>query len=145
MAAPDPRFPDLLELLVSAAASLGEPSPGGPVLVPAGVPISDGRFSVGRLSRWLPDGELSVVTGFATACWLGSPTDPPPPLGRHVYRSFSTVSARSRLRIDHRSRAWLAVTDASFFDAVPIPWTDPLGLLLVPVEDYARRIEAVTP
>jgi hypothetical protein len=142
MAAPDPRLPDLLELLVSAAAS---PTPAGPALVPAGVPISDGRFSVGRLSRWLPDGEVAVVTGFATACWLGSPTDAPPSLGRHVYRSFSTVSARNRLRIDHRSRAWLAVADASFFDAVPIPWTDPLGLLLVPVEDYARRVEAVTP
>lgn len=125
---------------MSAAAS----PPPGPVLAPAGVPVHDGRFSVGRLSRWLPTGEIAVVTGFAVATWLGSPTDPHPLLGHQIYRSFTTVGARNRLRLDFRSRAWLAVNDTAHFEAVVIPLPDPRGLLLVPVDDYARRIEAVT-
>ena len=132
---------------MSVAASMNEtPVPGGPGLAPVGMPVTNGRVAVGRLRHWLPlDGSLVVLVGFATACWLGSPEAQPPDLGRHVYRSTAAVDGRGRVLIDRRSRAWLATADPASFQAIALPLGGPGGLLVVPVEDYARRIEAVTP
>jgi hypothetical protein len=139
----------LAGLLVSAAASMNEtPVPAGAGrLAPAGTPITNGRLAVGRLRHWLPaDGRLVVLVGFATACWLGPPDAKPPDLGRHVYRSTTAVDGRGRVLIDRRSRAWLATADPASFQAIALPLAgDGGGLLVVPVEDYARRIEAVLP
>jgi hypothetical protein len=135
----------LAELLVSAAATISEaadPSVGG--LAPAGMPVRNGRLHLARVRQWLPvDDRLVVVAGFGTACWLGAPGDRPPDLGRHVYRSTATVDVRGRVVLDRRSRAWLAVGDPASFEAVVMPLASPAGLVVVPVEDYARRIDAL--
>ena len=133
---------------MSAAASMNEtPAAGRTALAPAGTPIANGRLAVGRLRHWLPpDGRLVVLVGFATACWLGPPDAKPPNLGRHVYRSTTSVDGRGRVLIDRRSRAWLATADPASFQAVALPLAgEGGGLLVVPVEDYARRIGAVLP
>jgi hypothetical protein len=139
----------LAELLVSAAATLATPPgvPGGAGLAPAGMPVRQGRLHLGRVRRWLPpDGEVVVLAGFGTACWLGSPDVAPPDLGRHVHRSLAVIDTRNRVVLGRRARAWLAVADPAAFEAVTLPlgW-DGEGLLVVPVEDYARRLEVVTP
>lgn len=133
---------------MSTAATLSSTGPPGAAgLVPAGMPVRQGRLHLGRVRRWLPaDGEVVVLAGFGTACWLGSLEVAPPDLGRHVHRSLATVDARTRVVLGRRTRAWLAVTDPAAFEAVTLPWGwDCEGLLVVPVEDYARRLEAVTP
>jgi hypothetical protein len=138
----------LAELLVSAAATLATPAvPGATGLAPAGMPVRQGRLHLGRVRHWLPpDGSVVVLAGFGTACWLGSPDLAPPDLGRHVHRSLATIDTRNRVVLGRRTRAWLAVADPASFEAVTLPlgW-DCEGLLVVPVEDYARRLEAVTP
>lgn len=116
-------------------------------LVPKGVPVRNGRLHLGRLRHWLPlDGSLAVLVGAGAACWLGSPDVRPPGLGRPVYRSTATIDGRGRAVLDRRSRAWLAVSNPAAFEAftLPLGW-DCQGLLVVPVEGYARRVEAVTP
>jgi len=132
---------------VSAAATIvSAPAPDASGLVPAGMPVRQGRLHLGRIRHWLPlDGPVVVVAGFGTAAWLGAPGDQPPDLGRHVYRSTATVDRRGRVVLDRRSRAWLAVDDPASFEAVAMPMARPAGVVVVPVEDYARRIEAVTP
>jgi hypothetical protein len=111
------------------------------------MPVRNGRLHLARLREWLPAGDqVVVVTGFASACWLGGPGVQPPGLGDHLYRSVTSVDRRGRVVLDRRSRAWLAVTDPARFEAVALPvmW-DCGGVLVVPVEDYGRRFEAVTP
>lgn len=131
---------------MSAAATLTEAPTPDSVLAPAGMPVRNGRLHLARIRHWLPlDGELVVVTAFATGCWLGSAGDQPPDLGRHVYRSTAVVDTRGRVVLDRRSRAWLAVTNPALFQAVAMPLQRPAGVVVVPIEDYARRIEAVTP
>jgi hypothetical protein len=120
---------------------------GGVGLAPVGVPVRRGRLHLGRLRGWLPEGDrVAVVTGFATVCWLGAVGVEPPGLGRLVFRSVAGVDGRGRVVLDRRSRAWLAVPDPAGFEAVVVPvvW-DCGGVLVVPVEGYARRIVAVTP
>ncbi len=132
---------------MSAAATITEdPAARTVELAPVGAPVRQGRLHLARDRHWLPlDGSLAVVVGFGTACWLGSPEVQPPDLGRHVYRSTAMLDQRGRMVLDRRSRAWLAVADPGAFRAaiLPLGW-ECLGLLVVPVEDYARRIEAVT-
>jgi hypothetical protein len=142
-----PSATRLAELLVSAAATLDGTSKPGLDLAPTGVPVRSGRVHVARVRHWLPlRGELAVVVGFGNACWLGSPELQPPDLGRQVYRSTARIDGRGRVVLDRRTRAWLAVENAASFQAVTLPlgWACE-GLLVVPVEDYARRLEAVTP
>jgi hypothetical protein len=139
---------ELLGAVVSAAVTSADvvvAGVGG--LAPAGMPVRDGRLHLARLREWLPAGDrLVVVTGFATACWLGAAVAEPPGLGRHVHRSAARIDHRGRVVLDRRSRAWLAVADRARLEAValPVSW-DCGGLLVVPIEDYARRFEAVTP
>ena len=65
----------LAELLVSAAAELTEAPRAD--LAPTGIPVRDGRVTLGRLRELLPRHEsLEVVAGFAAACWVGSPGAP---------------------------------------------------------------------
>ena len=137
-----PRSPappgGLAELLVSAAEHLSA-TPRSLDLTPAGVPVRDGRLSLARLSSELPAGEwLEVAAGFATACWIGPTGVRAPDMGRLAYRSRTRVDDRGRLSLDRRTRTWLAVGDLNRFDVVVVPAPDG-GLLVVPVEDFARR------
>ena len=45
--------------------------------------------------------------------------------------------------MDRRARTWLAVGELNRFDVVVVPAPDG-GLLVVPVEDFARRWEVLT-
>lgn len=77
---------------------------------------------------------------------MGMPVrnDRPPDLGHHVYRSTTELDPRGRLVLDRRSRAWLAVTSPAEFPALAIPTSEQGGLLIVPVQDDGRRLEAVS-
>jgi hypothetical protein len=143
MSAPKPVPSErLAELLVNAAAQLSSPS--GASLVPAGVPIRRGRLHLGRLRSLLEGSESVVVAaGFASAVWLGPVGAPAPDLGRVAYRSDTRVDARGRVVLDGRVRSWLAVADPMAFDVVIIPAIEG-GLLVVPVEDFARRWEVIS-
>jgi hypothetical protein len=46
--------------------------------------------------------------------------------------------------LDLRVRAWLGIANANAFDVVVVPPAEG-GLLVVPVEDFARRWEAISP
>jgi hypothetical protein len=128
---------------VSAAEELAAGTRSRPDLVPAGVPVRRGRLNLARLRRLLPAGQwLDVAVGFGTVCWVGSPGHPHPDLGRLAYRGETRVDDRGRLSLDHRVRTWLAVTDPHEFDAVVV-WLPEGGLVVVPVEDFARRWEAL--
>jgi hypothetical protein len=131
----------LAELLVSAASHVSAPPAGG--LVPAGIPVRDGRLHLGRLRGLLDgDGRLAVVAGFATGAWIGPPATSPPDLGRLTYRTDTSVDRRGRVLVDFRVCRWLAVTDTHAFEVVVVP-ADPGGLLIVPAEGFARRWEVI--
>jgi hypothetical protein len=128
---------------VSAAAQLSSPSARA-ALVPAGVPIRRGRLHLGRLRSLLDGAESVLITvGFASAVWLGPVGAPAPDLGRLAYRSDTRVDSRGRVVLDRRVRSWLAVADPIAFDVVIVPAAD-CGLLVVPVEDFARRWEVIS-
>lgn len=114
-------------------------------LLPPGSPVESGRVHLGRLRSQLPTGRVTVLVGFASLAWLGDPeVTTPPDLGRMVYRSDVSVDRRGRVVLDRRARAWLAVADPASFDALVM--TSPAGgVLVVPVEDFALRVEGVTP
>ncbi len=134
----------LAELLVSAAEELSTPA-GGIDLAPVGVPVRGGRMNLSRLRGLLPADEwLDVAAGFATACWVGSAGQVHPDLGRLAYRCQTRVDVRGRLGLDRRVRTWLAVADVATFDVVTVALADG-GLLVVPVEDFARRWKALNP
>lgn len=130
---------------MSAAEALDSPADGGAAAAaPLGVPVRAGRLHVARVRQWLPsDGPVAVVAGFASACWLGSPETKAPDLGRLAYRSLTAVDSRGRVVLDRQVRAWLAVADTASFEVAVMP-LQPTGVLVVPVEDFARRFEAVT-
>lgn len=132
----------LAELLMSAAAELSE----APRLdlAPMGIPVRDGRLALGRLREIVPRGEtLEVLAGFATACWIGPPGSRAPDLGRLAYRSRTGIDRRGRVMVDYRARAWLAVADANRFEVVAFA-AETGGILVMPVEDFARRWEVVS-
>ena len=145
MSAPDPVAAGrLAELLVSAAERLAAPTPPSVVLAPMGVPVRSGRLHLGRLrSLVAADVPLTVAAGFGTACWVGETGAVTPNLGRLGYRTTTVVDGRSRIVLDRRVRTWLAVEDERAFDAVTIPAPDG-GILVVPVEDFARRWEVIS-
>jgi hypothetical protein len=135
----------LAELLMSAAAQLAEPGSTRAALAPAGIPIRRGRLHLGRLRAMVNGAEpVAVLAGFSTACWLGPRHGTAPNLGRLAFRSEARVDARGRVVLDLRVRAWLGVADANAFDVVAVPAVEG-GLLVVPVEDFARRWEAISP
>jgi hypothetical protein len=113
-------------------------------LAPMGIPVRDGRLSLGRLRELLPRGEtLEVVAGFATACWIGPPGSHAPDLGRLTYRSRTGVDRRGRVMFDYRARTWLAVAEPNRFEVVAFP-AEQGGILVMPVEDFARRWEVIS-
>lgn len=132
----------LAELLVSAATELAASIPSTPTLTLPGAPVRSGRLSLGRLRRFVPTGTATVVVGFGTAAWVGDPAESSPDLGRLSYRGEVTVDPRGRVVLDRRARAWLGVEDPSRFDAVALAAGEG-GVLVVPVEGFARRFEAV--
>jgi hypothetical protein len=132
----------LAELLMSAAAELSDVARSG--LAPMGIPVRDGRLSLGRLREVVPSREaLDVVAGFSTACWIGPPEIRVPDLGRLTYRSRTGVDRRGRMMLDYRVRAWLSVEDAHAFEVVAFP-AEAGGILVMPVEDFARRWEVIS-
>jgi hypothetical protein len=134
----------LAELLVSAAMRLNEPSPGLVHLAPMGMPVRRGRLHLGRLRALLEtSGPLVVAAGFATACWIGSTETSGPNLGRLGYRGETSVDSRGRLLLDLRVRAWLGVEDPMCFDVIAVTAVTG-GLLIVPVEEFARRWEVIS-
>ena len=140
------QLPDehLAELLMSAATRLADPGPTRTALTPMGIPIRRGRLHLGRLRQLLDtSAPLAIAAGFATACWIGPRQAAAPNLGRLGYRSETTMDARGRVVLDLRVRAWLGIEDPICFDAVAVP-AEHGGLLVVPVEDFARRWEAIS-
>lgn len=134
----------LAELLVSAASQLTETGATRSSLTPMGIPIRRGRLHLGRLRNLLDTAEpVAVAAGFATAAWLGSPTASPPNLGRLAYRTETHTDARGRVVLDLRVRAWLAVEDPMCFEVITVP-AERGGLLVVPIEDFARRWEVIS-
>lgn len=96
---------------MSAAAELAEAP--RPDLTPTGIPVRDGRLTLGRLRELLArDETLEVVAGFATACWIGPPGAGAPDVGRLTYRSRTGIDQRGRVMLDYRVRARLSVADA---------------------------------
>lgn len=142
---PSPSPADrLAELIVSAVTAL-VPSPAAAGPVPTGVPVRRGRLHLGALRSCLPaDAPVSVTVGFATVCWLGPPDGRPPDLGRLTHRAESMVDARGRVVLDRRVRAWLSVADQASFEVITMRWPSG-GVLVIPVEGFARRFEAVIP
>lgn len=127
---------------MSAVETTGTPVLNG--LLPPGSPVESGRVHLGRLRPQLPAGRVTVLVGFASLGWLGDPeAATPPDLGRMVYRSDVSADRRGRVVLDRRARAWLAVADAASFDALVMP-SPAGGVLVVPVEDFGRRISEVT-
>jgi hypothetical protein len=137
-----PTGAGLAELLMSAAAELTEAP--RTELVPMGLPLRDGRLSVGRLRELLPrDETLELVAGFGLGCWIGALGVRAPDLGRLTYRGRTAVDRRGRVPLDYRARTWLAVTDPNRFEVVAFP-AEAGGILIMPVEDFARRWEVIS-
>jgi len=138
-------------MLLSAAAALAEPEPSTAAgLVPAGVPVVEGRVALGRY-RWLlagrePGDTFNVVVGFATACWIGRPGAVAPRLGELAYRGVVTPDVRGRVLLDRTMRAYLHVADGNRLSAVIVPLPDggqPDAVLVIPTEGFAARCEGV--
>jgi hypothetical protein len=143
---PPQRMAKIAEALMGAAAELTAGVEAAVPPQPDGVPVRSGRLSVGRVRRWLPPGDqpIMVVAGFATACWLGSNTEQCLDLGRLTYRDQTQLDPRGRVVLPRQVRAWLAVTNPAAFNVVTMSVATG-GLLVIPVEDFARRYTAVTP
>ena len=134
----------LAELLMIAATHLTEPDPAAGSLVPIGVPVRRGRLYLGRLrTHFGPTERLVLGVGFATACWISAPGAAMPELGRLRYTTDIEVDPRGRVVLDRRVRSWLGVEDPMRFDVVTAPSGDG-GVLIVPVEDFARRWKAIS-
>jgi hypothetical protein len=114
-----------------------------PDLAPMGIPVRDGRLTLGRLRELLPGNEsLELVAGFAVACWVGPTAVRAPDLGRLMYRSRTGIDRRGRVMLDYRARTWLAVEDPNRFEIVAFP-AQAGGILIMPVEDFSRRWEVI--
>jgi hypothetical protein len=86
---------------------------------------------------------VAAVAGFGTVCWLGESDRSVPDLGRLAYRGVTRVDRRGRVVLDRRVRAWLGVPTPEVFEALTVPAAAG-GVWVVPVDDFARRFEAVT-
>jgi hypothetical protein len=134
----------LAGLLVSAATRLTETALPRAALAPMGVPIRRGRLHLGRLRPFLDaTGPVAVAAGFASAAWLGPAAASAPNLGALSYRSATRVDTRGRVLLDLRVRAWLGVVDPMCFDVVAVPAAAG-GVLVVPIEDFARRWQVIS-
>jgi hypothetical protein len=60
-----------------------------------------------------------------------------------VYRTVVRADRRGRVVLDRQARAWLALPDPAVFEALVMP-APTAGVLVVPVEGFARRVAAVT-
>lgn len=116
------------EAVMAALAELSADRPG--LVVPPGIPVREGRFSVGTLLDRLR-GELRAVAGFAIALWVG-PADVSPPVVRPmptqgerapvverpaVRRPPPPVMARRRALLRRgasRRRWWAHAEDANY-------------------------------
>lgn len=113
-------------------------------LTPIGMRVENGRLTLGRLrdrvesERGAP---VTVLVGFGLACWLGADAAAAPKFGRLTHRATVCVDERGRVVLDRRVRAYLSVTAPADFEVVPVQ--SPGGLLLIPAEDFDRRLEAV--
>jgi hypothetical protein len=138
------RRAELQELLVTAAAALDKAAPSPALLEPIGFPVRDGRMALGRQRVALGSGaaKLNVVAGFNTAVWLGCPDMDAPALGRLVWRGTATIDGRGRVVLDRRARAYLAVADLASFEVVVLRPANG-GLLLVPLDGFEARLEAI--
>ena len=145
MSALEPGTAELAQLLMNAATHLSSLDGARPPLVPAGIPIRRGRLHLGRLRSCLDGADtVAVSVGFASAAWVGRPTESAPNLGRLGYRSEARVDGRGRLVLDLRVRNWLGVANPLAFEVVVVP-AAPAGLLVIPVEDFAHRWEVLSP
>lgn len=124
---------------MAALAELSADRPG--LVVPPGIPVREGRFSVGTLLDRLR-GELSAVAGFATTLWVGPADASPPVVGPMPIRGSAHLSSKGRLFVDRRLRLWLDVADVALFDAVVLP-ADAGGIVIVPRERFFERVEAL--
>jgi hypothetical protein len=130
---------------MSAADALTAPSTHLRSLAPLGLPVRQGRLALGRLRGALgpeASGEVEVAAGFATAAWLAHPGLRPPDLGRLVWTAIAALDGRARIVLDRRVCAYLAVDDPANFEVVPLK-AQGGGLLLVPVEDFERRLTGI--
>jgi hypothetical protein len=85
---PGPGTAELAQLLMNAATHLSSLDGARRPLVPAGIPIRRGRLHLGRLRSCLDGADtVAVSVGFASAAWVGRPTESAPNLGRLGYRS----------------------------------------------------------
>jgi hypothetical protein len=143
MSALEPDTTELAQLVMNAATHLSSLDGVTPAADPVGIPIRRRRLHLGRL-RWFLDGvdTVAVAVGFASAAWVGPRTEPAPNLGRLGYRSETRIDERGRLVLDLRVRNWLGVANPLAFEVVVVP-ASPAGLLVIPVEDFAHRWEAL--
>lgn len=116
-------------------------------VIPAGIRVRRGRLSVGAgvlpALGSPPPSKLRVVAGLRAGCWLGAPGQDEPTLGRLVHRGVTTLDQRRRVVLDRHVRAYLGVADADAFCVVVIALGTG-GLLLVPTENFDRRLERVS-
>jgi hypothetical protein len=139
MSALEPGTAELAQLLMNAATHLSSLDGARRPLVPAGIPIRRGRLHRGRLRSCLDGADtVAVSVGFASAAWVGRPTESAPNLGRLGYRGEARVDERGRLVLDLRVRNWLGVANPLAFEVVVVP-AAPAGLLVIPVENFAHR------
>ena len=144
MSALEPDTAELAQLLMNAATQLSSLDGARRPLTPAGIPIRRGRLHLGRLRTFLHGTDtVAVAVGFASAAWVGPPTEPAPTLGRLGYRSETRVDERGRLVLDLRVRNWLGVANPLAFEVVVVPAV-PAGLLVIPVEDFAHRWDVLS-
>ena len=129
---------------MSAATLLTDNDPARRPLSPTGIPVRRGRLHLGRHRHLLGTAEsVAVTAGYATAAWIGPRDRSAPDLGRLAYRTETSVDGRGRVVLDLRVRAWLGVEHPISFDVVAVPAAEG-GLLVVPVEDFARRWEVIS-
>jgi len=123
----------------------GAPAPEGCALIPAAVPVRRGRVSLGGVAAAFgsPPMRVDVVAGLRSACWVGTPRRVASALGRLVHRSVASLDRRRRVVLDRHVRGYLAVADAEAFWVVVIALGSG-GVLLVPTEDFDRRLERIS-
>ena len=132
----------LSEALMAVAEELATTAVAGRVFVPEGTAVRAGRIS---LSKLIPAGtEVAVAVGFTTACWVGPAGASVPPLGRLVHHARARIDAKGRLNLDRRVRAYLDVPDPACFEVAVVSAVDVAGVVLIPIHDFARRLEDLT-
>ncbi len=133
---------DMARLLMTVASELSAAPERAPV--PVGIPIVEGRFSLGRLRRLVqpdPSAPVAVVTAFGIGAWLGRDVQRAPQFGRLSHRTEADVDRRGRMRLPRLTRAYLDVADPAAFEVVPVQVDG--GVMLLPLEGFDRRCEGL--